>query len=174
MPMADTPDSAGDVAPRGFIRSPLDVGGGLFLLAIAAIGYAEAAGFFGRSALPFGHMNSIGSGLLPKSVAILVGVFGLGLALQSLFVQGDRLEAWGIRGPVFVLGAVIVFALTIRTMGLAVAGPLCVIVAAMADRDTRPVELVIFAIVMTAVCIGMFKFILRLPIPIFPPGYGPF
>jgi putative tricarboxylic transport membrane protein len=166
--MANTPETSGADEARGIIKSPLDFGGGLFLLAIAAVGYVGAFN------LPFGHMNSIGSGLLPKSVAFLVGAFGLGIMLQGLFVQGDKLEAWGIRGPLFVLGAVLVFALTIRPLGLSIAGPLCVIVAAMADRDTRPIELVIFAIIMTALCIGLFKFMLRLPIPVFPPGYGPF
>ncbi len=166
--MADAAESAVEERPPGIIKSPLDFGGGLFLLAIAVVGY------IGAFNLPFGHMNSIGSGLLPKSVAVLVGVFGLAIALQGLFVQGDKLEAWGIRGLVFVLGAVLVFALCIRTFGLAVAGPLCVIVAGMADRDTRPLELVIFSLIMTALCIGLFKFLLRLPIPIFPPGYGPF
>lgn len=166
--MADAPDTSMDEGSRGRIKSPLDFGGGLFLIAIAVVGY------IGAFNLPFGHMNSIGSGLLPKSVAVLVGVFGLGIALQGLFIEGDKLESWGIRGPIFVLGAVLAFAFAIRPLGLAIAGPLCVIIAAMADRDTRPVELVIFSIIMTALCIGLFKFLLRLPIPIFPPGYGPF
>lgn len=166
--MADAPDSTADLTPRGFIKSPLDVGGGLFLLAIAVVGY------IGAFNLPFGQMNSIGSGLLPKSVAILVGVFGLAITLQGLLVRGDLLDGWGVRGIVFVLGSVLVFAFTIRTLGLSVAGPLTVIVASLADRDTRPVEIVIYSIVITAVSIGLFKFLLRLPMPIFPPGYGPF
>lgn len=166
--MADAPDTALENETRGLIRSPLDFGGGLFLLGIALVGY------IGAFDLPFGHMNSIGSGLLPKSVAILVGIFGIVLMIQGLLVRGDRLEAWGIRGPIFVLGAVLVFAFTIRTLGLAIAGPLTVIVSSLADRSTRPVEIVLFAAVMTALCIGLFKFLLRLPIPIFPPGYGPF
>jgi len=166
--MAGPPDSTADSAPRGFVRSPLDFAGGVFLVAIAALG------FWGAFTLPFGHMNSIGSGLLPKSVAVLVGVFGFALVLQGLLMKGDLLESWGIRGIVFVLGAVLIFAFTIRTLGLSMAGPLTVIVASLADRDTRPIEIVIFAIVITSVSIGIFKFLLRLPMPIFPPGYGPF
>lgn len=166
--MAQTPSGPVDDGSRGLIKSPLDFAGGLFLLAIALLG------FIGAFNLPFGHMSSIGSGLLPKSVAVLVAAFGLLLVVQALFLEGDRLEAWGIRGPVFVLGAVLVFAFAIRPLGLAIAGPLCIVVSALASRETRPVELVIFSVVMTAVCIGLFKFLLRLPIPIFPPGYGPF
>ncbi len=41
------------------IRSPLDFAGGLFLLGIAAVGYA------GAFTLPFGQLSGIGSGLLP-------------------------------------------------------------------------------------------------------------
>lgn len=166
--MATAPESAEDDQSRGVIKSPLDFGGGLFLLGIAVLG------FIGAFELPFGHMSSIGSGLLPKSVAVLVGVFGLGLMAQGLVVRGDRLEAWGIRGPIFVLGAVLVFAFTIRTLGLAFAGPLTVIISSLADRSTRPVEIVIYSLVLTALSVGLFKFLLRLPIPIFPPGYGPF
>jgi putative tricarboxylic transport membrane protein len=166
--MANSPDSAVDKTSRGGIRSPLDFAGGLFLVGIALVGY------IGAFNLPFGHMSSIGSGLLPKSVAVLVGVFGLFLVLQGLLSRGDTLDAWGVRGLVFVLGAVLVFALTIRPLGLAIAGPLTVVVAALADKDTRPLEIILYAFVLTAISIGLFKFMLRLPMPIFPPGYGPF
>jgi hypothetical protein len=36
------------------------------------------------------------------------------------------------------------------------------------------VEIVIFTVILTSACIGVFRFLLRLPIPIFPIGYGPF
>lgn len=166
--MAEAPSGPMGSEGRGLIKSPLDFAGGVFLLGLALVGY------IGAFKLPFGHMSSIGSGLLPKSVAFLVAAFGLLMVVQSLFVIGDKLEAWGVRGPIFVLGAVLVFAFTIRPLGLAIAGPLCVIVSGMASRETKPLELAIFAIIMTAVCIGLFKFMLRLPIPVFPPGYGPF
>lgn len=155
-------------APRGIVKSPIDFAGGLFLLVIAATGYL---GGFG---LPVGHLSGIGSGLLPKSVAALVAVFGLVLVVQSFVTDGDNLERFGIRGPIFVLGAVLVFAFTIRPLGLAIAGPLAILISALADKDTRPIEIIVFAVLMTLACIGLFKILLRLPIPIFPPGYGPF
>jgi hypothetical protein len=33
------------------------------------------------------------------------------------------------------------------------------------------IEIIPFSFVLTAACIGMFKLLLRLPIPIFPAGY---
>lgn len=144
------------------IRSPLDLGGGLFLIAVAAVGY------IGGFSLPFGQLSGIGSGLMPKAVAVLVAAFGVVLVLQSFVMAGDRLDRWGVRGPVLVLSAVLLFAFTIRSLGLAISGPLCFVVAALADRDTRPVEAVISAIVATLLCGLLFKELLNLPIPFDP------
>ena len=129
--------------------------------------------------MPFGQLSGIGSGLLPKVVSVLVGAFGVVLLLQGLVVFGDRLERRSIRGPVYVLASVLVFAVTVRSLGLAVAGPLCFIAAALADRDTRPVEAVLSAVVATLVCGFLFKELLSLPIPfdalgILEPLHGPY
>jgi hypothetical protein len=155
------------------IRSPLEFAGGLFLIAVAAVGYV------GAFQLPFGQLSGIGSGLLPKVVAVLVAAFGALLALQGVLATGERLERWGIRGPIMVLGAVLVFAFTVRSLGLVVAGPLCFLVATLADSDTRPVEAVVSALLATLACGFLFKELLSLPIPFDPmsilgPLHGPY
>jgi hypothetical protein len=163
--MAETP--AARTRARGILKSPLDFGGGLFLIGLAVVGFA------GGFSLPFGQLSGIGSGLMPKTVAVLVGAFGAMLVAQSLFVVGDRLEAWAVRGPIFVLSGVLVFAATIRPWGLVVAGPLAVIVSSLADRDTRIVEVALLAVVLTLVCGLLFKELLNLPIPFDPRGVIP-
>jgi hypothetical protein len=168
--MSDVPNRA----PSGsVIRSPIDFAGGLFLLAVAGIGYA------GAFTLPFGQLSGIGSGLLPKVVAVLVAVFGAFLLLLSLVIPGERLERWSLRGPIYLLSSVVVFATTVRSLGLVVAGPLCFIVAALADRDSRPVEAVISALMATLACGFLFKDLLSLPIPfdvigVLGPLHGPY
>ena len=149
------------------VKSSLDVGGGLFLLALAAVGY------IGAFSLPFGQLSGIGSGLMPKTIAVLVGAFGVLLLVQGFLLEGDRLEAWAIRGPIFVLGGVLVFAATIRPWGIVVAGPLSVIVSALADKDSRPVELAVAAVGLTLICGVLFKELLSLPIPFDPAGLIP-
>ncbi|MFZ4809380.1 MAG: tripartite tricarboxylate transporter TctB family protein [Hyphomicrobiaceae bacterium] len=144
------------------MRSPQDLGAGLFLLAIALFA------FWGTWSLDLGTLRSIGPGMLPRATAILVAGFGILLIISSFATQGSPLDRWHIRGPFFVLGAALLFAWTVRPLGLIVAGPLCLMFGSMADKATRPVEIVIFAVVMTALCIGMFGFILGLPIPIMP------
>jgi putative tricarboxylic transport membrane protein len=177
-----------EAGARGLLKSPLDFAGGLFLIALAAIGFA------GGFNLPTGTLSGIGSGLLPKSVAVLIAAFGVLLTVQGLLFEGDSLERWHLRGPVFVLGSVLVFAILIRGstlnfggalgipllasikvpgLGLLVAGPLSVTIAAFADRDTRPGEIVVFSIALTLLCGLLFKELLNLPIPFDPAGLIP-
>jgi hypothetical protein len=170
------------------VKSPLDVAGGLFLLALVLIGFA------GGFNLPTGTLSGIGSGLLPKAVAALVAAFGVLLVVQGLLFEGDSLEKWHLRGPVFVLGGVVLFAMVIRgstlnfggvlgvpllasvhvpALGLIVAGPLAVIVSSLAEKSTRLLEIVVFAIVMTLLSGVLFKEMLNLPIPFDPAGLVP-
>jgi putative tricarboxylic transport membrane protein len=159
--MTDTPPPR--TQGSGPLKSTLDFGGGVFLMALAAVGY------IGAFSLPVGHL----SGLLPKVVALLVAAFGAALVIQSLFVEGDRLEQWAIRGPIFVLGGVLVFALTIRTWGLVVAGPLGIAVSAFGTRESKPWEVALLAVTMTMLSGLLFKELLNLPIPFDPAGLVP-
>ena len=76
------------------------------------------------------------------------------------------LEARGLRGPFFVVAGILSFAITIRLFGLVVAGPLAMIIGGYATHEVREGEIIIFAAVMTAFCVGLFRYVLNLPIPI--------
>lgn len=141
-------------------RLPQDVVAGLFLLAVAGVALWFSAG------LSTGTLRAMGPGMLPRAIAVLVAIAGVAMIVGALLVPGSRLEAWSLRGPVFVLGAIVVFAMTIRTLGLVVAGPLAVFIGAFASPDARLKETAIFAVLLTAVCIVLFKYLLRLPIPV--------
>ena len=142
---------------RGF---PQDAGAGLFLVALAALG------LWLSWPLPAGTLRAIGPGMLPRALCVLVGAAGVALVAGAILVPGSRLERWSLRGPVFVLGAIVLFGLTIRTLGLAVAGPLAVVVGSFASPEVKLREAALFAVVLTALCIGLFKYVLRLPIPV--------
>jgi putative tricarboxylic transport membrane protein len=165
--MSNEPGAPAGESPRGFVKASREFGAGLFLVALGAIGY------FGSYSLKFGQLSGIGPGLMPKVTAILVAFFGLLLMVQSVTSVGERLESWAVRGPLFVLAAVVAFALTVRPCGLLVAGPLAVIISALADKETGPVEIAIFALVMTTLCGLLFKDMLALPIPFDPLGLIP-
>ena len=163
--MSDDPmrPSSGD--GRGMVKSQQDFAGGLFLIAVAAIA------LLGGWKLSMGTMSGVGPGMLPKVVAGLIATFGAVLVLQSFVTKGENLEGWSIRGLVFILSSLLIFAATVRTLGLAFAGPLAVITSAFAEKTVRLKEIIIFAILLTAACIGLFKYVLRLPIPILPDNF---
>jgi putative tricarboxylic transport membrane protein len=110
----------------------------------------------------------MGPETLPKGLAVLFGLLGLLLALSSLFEDGLPLERWSIRAPLLILGALVVFGLAVRPLGLVVAGPLAIAVSAFASDEVRWKETIVFGVLMTAFCIGLFKFALGLPIPLAP------
>jgi putative tricarboxylic transport membrane protein len=147
-------------AARGRVRSPRDLLAGASLLALALFA------LWATAPLDAGTRRAMGPGMLPRVVAIAIGAVGLGLAAASFLKRGEELGRWPLRGPFFISLAVLAFALTIRTVGLALAGPLVVIVSGAATSDSRPKELVVFALVMTALCVGLFKYALGLPIPV--------
>lgn len=141
-------------------RGTQDIAAGLFLLAVAAIAVFHAL------ELPLGSLRAMGPGMLPMSLAVLLGALGIGVLVIGLLQPGDPFEKWSFRGLAFVLGSIIVFALTVRLFGLIVAGPLSMIIAGMADPQTNWKHTLIFAVVLTAFSILLFKVALRLPIPI--------
>lgn len=161
--MTDKVESeSGTARGGGLIRSPQDFAGGVFLLLIAAVGY------WGLGKLDFGTLRSIGPAMLPRAASVMVALFGTAFIVSSFLTPGSALDRWRLRGPFFVLGAALLFAWTVRPLGLMIAGPLCLIFASFADRDTRPTEILIFSVVMTGMCIFVFSYLLKLPIPIQP------
>jgi putative tricarboxylic transport membrane protein len=156
--------SAGeDVRSTFFNREVL---AGLFLIGSAAVGYYAAF------PLDAGSMSGVGSGLLPKAVALLLGAFGIYLIVMGRIGTHERVEGFSLRGTIFVLGAIMAFAATVRPLGLLVAGPLSMLLSSMADPDTRPMEIIAFTAFMTTGCYLLFKVVLNLPIPVLPPLLG--
>lgn len=144
------------------IRSPQDAAAGVFLLALGVIA------LWGGAGLSAGSLGQIGPGMWPRALAAVTVLGGVGLFVGAFFAPGAGLERWRLREPLFVLGAAVVFALTIRPLGLAVAAPAAVVISALASRETRWLEVVVFAVVMTLLCVGLFKYALGLPIPLAP------
>lgn len=217
--------------PNGPIRDMQSFVGGLSVLGFVALGWI--AGWN----LQWGALNSIGPGLLPRVVLLLIAAVGVTLLVLSFLEDGPRvalrdfsgliaiaglvlaavvlgavlgaaglretfglppfalvfcfiyaltligllvyngshpgwLDRSGLRGPLFLVGGLLAFALTVRSVGLIIAAPLLAMISGAASHETRFRELIIFAIVMTALCIGVFKYALNLPMPVFViPGY---
>ena len=142
------------------IRAPQDLVAGLALIAVAL--FAS----WGTATLSQGRLGAMGPGMMPRATAVLVGVVGLLITLSAFVTPGPRLDRWSIRGPFFVCLALVAFAMTIRSLGLVVAGPLVAIISSAASPETRIKEILIFGIAVTLFSIALFKYALNLPIPV--------
>jgi hypothetical protein len=166
-----TSANSGTMRP-GPVRSPQSLAGGLFLIALAAL-----ALWLTRD-LDQGTLNAMGPAMLPRWLAIAVGLSGLALLAFAFIKQGDVLERWNLRGPVFVIGGILAFAVTIRPfamggittpgLGLLFAGPLAIIIGGYATPEVRLRDLVILSLSLTPFCMILFGGLLNLPIPVFP------
>ena len=142
------------------LKSNQNFGAGLFLIAIGL--FALWQGWH----LPMGTLRSMGAGMLPIALAVMLCMGGAALILTSITTNGEALEAWSTRGLAFIVGGVVVFAFTIQTLGLMFAGPLSMIVGMLASDEFEWKEAIIFSVVLTGACALLFKTALGLPIPV--------
>jgi len=146
--------------------------GGVLVAAIAVVALISA------SALGFGSLAEIGPGLFPVALAVLLLV--LSLILVSIGVLSGSGEDRQVPGPealrslVAILAALVAFSLTIKgsgfipALGVTGATPLAILIAGVASRETRWLDLVVFAVVLTTFCAVLFRFLLGLPLPLAP------
>ena len=142
------------------IRSPQNVVAGLALIAIGVFAVWSV------SDLSEGTLRIIGPAMMPRWIAILIGVAGLLFLAGGFVIDGEPLERWHLRGPFFICAGMILFALTIRTLGFLVAGPLTMMLVGYGTTEARKIELIVFAAAMTAFCLVLFVTILDQPIPV--------
>ncbi len=142
------------------IRSPQNVVAGLALIGIALFA------IWAVSDLSQGTLRIIGPAMMPRWIAVFIGVAGLMFLAGGFILDGAPLERWHLRGPFFVCAGTILFALTIRTPGFLVAGPLTILLVGYGTTEARKFELIAFAVAMTAFCTVLFVYILDQPIPV--------
>lgn len=154
----DTPEGG----KSGRAISPQDILGGL---AIAGIG---AMALWLTKDLAVGRAMRMGPGYLPQMLGWMVVIGGLWVTVLGFLGRGPGLESYKLRGPIFVLGAIIVFGVTVRWLGIAAASFLAVVTSSFASEEARPIEAVIYGIVLAAFCSLLFKVGLGLPLEIWP------
>lgn len=169
------------VSPNGggfrfMIRGPRDFYGGLVLIAIALIAIWASANLQGSTG------TSFGPGTAPRMFATLLIIIGAVVALTGLFMDGPSIGHFAIRGPAYVVAAILLFALMIGGVGLEFIGipkrlpPLGLVpstfvvfmVSIMGSSEMRWIESLLAAAAMTAFCVALFVYLLQLPFQLWP------
>lgn len=147
---------------RGWGANLQDLLFGLFLVALAA------GTLFTIRKLTMGSAEDMGPGYVPRAVAFGLLAFGVVFTARGLIVAGEAIEPPTWRPLAIIPAAVAVFALSTMTMGLALASFGTMTVAALASRETRFVEILVFAVALSTGAVLLFVQLLSLPVPMFP------
>jgi hypothetical protein len=110
----------------------------------------------------------IGPGALPRVLGALISLAGLIIMASGSQSESEALEDWRWRGIICVLGAVILFAVSIRPLGLAFAVPIAFLCSSVGSKEVRPVETLLAALLLSIGSIVLFVIGLKLPIPVAP------
>jgi putative tricarboxylic transport membrane protein len=158
------------------VRGPRDFYGGLALIALAIIAILAS------SELPGQHGFAFGPGTAPRMFATMLAVVGALVALVGLFFEGPPIGRFAVRGPAYVLVAILLFAgmirgldlryikipYTVPPLGLVLSTFAAFLVSIMGSSEMKWVESLIAAAAMTAFCVGLFVYLLQLPFQLWP------
>jgi len=146
----------------GRLRAPQDYFGGAVLMAIALFALWASSDLQGM------HGFSFGAGTAPRMFGVLLLALGAAVAVTGVFIDGPELATYHWRGPLFVMLAIVAFAVSIRPLGLVVSGLASFLISALGTHETRWVETVIVGVCLTIGCALLFPYVLGLPMPLFP------
>ena len=144
------------------IRSAQDYIGGVILMALALFALWASSDLQGMRGFSFG------AGTAPRMFGGLLVALSAGIALTGLLTEGPALAHYSWRGPLFVMCAILFFALAIRPLGLVVSAFASFMIAALGSHETRWLEAAIVGACLTLGCALLFPYVLGLPMPMFP------
>jgi putative tricarboxylic transport membrane protein len=161
--MSDTPspESGKSIMPR-WIKGPQDFIGGLVLVAVALFALWASSDLQGMRGFSFGP------GTAPRMFAVLLLGLSAAVAIVGIVQKGPGLQTYAWRGPLFVILAIVFFALAIRPLGLVISGLASFLISALGSHETRWLEAIIVGVCLTIGCAVLFPYVLGLPMPLFP------
>ncbi len=145
------------------VRAPQDLLAGIFLLGLGSVGLVYGAGL-GLG----GKVTLIGPGYLPRILSWALLGFGTVLIAQSLMIDGDRITRPPVGRVAAILGSLLVFAVSVETVGLVLATAAQVLVAWLAAPERRWREGIVLSVVLSLGAAALFGVALRLPFKLWP------
>jgi hypothetical protein len=137
-----------------------DVWGGLMLIAIGAAAVLIARDY------PFGTALRMGPGYFPVILGALLILFGLAILAGGLR-RGEQIAgSWSLRALVVLPLSLILFGVLMQYGGFVPAMLVLIVGSATASSEFRLVEVLLFALGLTALSVAVFVWALGLPYPL--------
>ena len=143
-------------------RCKQDYYGGIALMGMALFALWASRDLQGMQGFSFG------AGTAPRMFSALLLALGAGIAVIGLSADGPDVATYHWRGPIFVVLAILAFAITIRPLGLVISAFVSFMVAALGSNETKWLEATIVGAVLTLGCSLLFPYALGLPFQLFP------
>jgi Tripartite tricarboxylate transporter TctB family len=146
------------------LRNPKDFWAGVLFMAIGAA-FAIVIKVY---EYPLGTTRSMGPGYFPLVIALLLALLGIIIVAKSLVTSGEPVSKFAWRPIIWILGGVVLFGLTAKTIGLALAIVLLVLVSAFGGHEFKIKEQLTAAVILAIGSVLVFVIGLKLPFPIWP------
>jgi putative tricarboxylic transport membrane protein len=156
--------AVGIAVTAGWLRvlNQQDFYGGMSLILLALTAFVASNDLPGMRGFAFGP------GTAPRLFAFTLLVLTLLVVISGVIQKGPQVTAFKVRSLVFIIGSILVFAATIRTLGLVIASFATIVVCAGATEEVKWRETVIWAALLTAFCALLFPYGLNLPFQLWP------
>jgi hypothetical protein len=151
------------------IKNQRDFWSGLMFVAVG-LGFA-----WGATSYTFGASARPGPGYFPFGLGILLATLGAFVLFKALTIEtegGDLVGAFAWKPLGFIVGTVAVFGWALPHLGMFVALPVLVVIAALAGDEFHWGEALINAAILTAGSWVIFIWGLKLTIPLWPSSLG--
>ena len=148
--------------------------GGMMFIVIGLIFAVIARGIPGVAFMPgytMGTPARMGPGFFPFYLGMILFFLGVLIAFTGLRVHpGDPGELekfhWGPVG--WVLGAIVIFGLLLKPVGVLLDGIVLIVIASLGSHEFKLKPVLILAVCLTIFCALVFVVGLKLPIPLCP------
>ena len=147
-----------------YLKNPKDFWAGV-MFAVVGLTFAIIVKVY---EYPMGSASRMGPGYFPFVLGLTLGALGILIIAKSLVTTGAPISKFAWRPIFWTLSGVVIFGLSAKIIGLALAIIVLVLVSAYGGHEFRWKEQVIAALILAVGCVLVFVYGLKLPFEVWP------